>query len=201
MAHISGQRDMRMQQSSTNSSMSSSQQSSYSSNVNRASASSSSARYDDSRGQVRGEVQDGQRYYVEDNFGGRRYIDGPPQQSNDGGELELQSTPDSNLPAPALSQEPPVLKQLHTTGAPTSQPAYQTKPTTTYTPKKNNVRIVGGKLFHVEDDVEGPISIQFIGDHPNPGTRGYHVANSSYPPPGKPRDGTSAGGQQMHFIA
>jgi len=53
----------------------------------------------------------------------------------------------------------------------------------------------------VEDDVEGPISIQYIGDHPNPGTRGYHVANSSYPPPGKPRDGTSAGGQRMHFIA
>ena len=196
MAHISGQRDMRMQQSSTNSSMSSSQQSSYSSNVNRASASSSSARYEDSRGQVRGEAQDGQRYYVEDNFGGRRYIDGPPQQNNGSGELELESAPDSKA-APPLRQDPPVLKQVALTG----QPAYQTKPTTTYTPKKNNVRIVGGKLFHVEDDVEGPISIQFIGDHPNPGTRGYHVAKSSFPPTRNPREGPSARGKQMHFIA
>jgi len=196
MAHIRGESDIRMQQSSTNSSMSSSQQSSFSSNVNRSSASSSTARYDDSRSQAQGD----QRYYIEDNFGGRRYIDGPPQQNNGDRELELEPSPDS-LPAPALSQQPPAQKQVHLTGAPTSQPAYQTKPTTTYTPKKNNVRIVGGKLFHVEDDVEGPISIQFIGDHPNPGTRGYHVANSSYPPPGKPRDGTSAGGQQMHFIA
>merc|ERR1712184_221124 len=45
MAHIRGESDIRMQQSSTNSSMSSSQQSSFSSNVNRSSASSSTARY------------------------------------------------------------------------------------------------------------------------------------------------------------
>ena len=178
----------KIQQSSTNSSMSSSKQSSYSSNVQSASTSSSTARYDDPRSHVGGEEQDDQRYYVEDSFGGRRYIDGPTQQNNDDGELDLQSNPDTRA-APALTQEVPVQKQVALTG------------TATYTPKKNNVRIVGGKLFHVEDDVEGPISIQYIGDHPNPGTRGYHVANSSYPAPGKPRHGTSAGGQQMHFIA
>merc|ERR1712036_201963 len=120
MAHIRGESDIRMQQSSTNSSMSSSQQSSFSSNVNRSSASSSTARYGDSRSQAQGD----QRYYIEDNFGGRRYIDGPPQQNNGDRELELEPSPDS-LPAPALSQEPPAQKQMHLTGAPTSQPAYQ----------------------------------------------------------------------------
>ena len=196
MAHIRGDRDIRVQQSSANSSMSSSQQSSYSSNVHRASSSSATARFDDSDSHARGQAQDGQRHYVEDDFGGRRYIDGPPQQNNDGRELELQSTPDNNT-SPSHNQQP----LTQTPSGPTSQPVYQTKPTTTYTPKKNNVRIVGGKLFHVEDDVEGPISIQFIGDHPNPGSRGYHVANSTYPPPGKPRDGTGADGKRMHFIA
>jgi len=73
---ISRERDSRTHQSSTTSATSSSQQSSYSSNVNRASASSATSRYDDSRNQVRGDSQDGQRYYVEDAFGGRRYIDG-----------------------------------------------------------------------------------------------------------------------------
>ena len=196
MAHIRREGDIRTQQSSANSSMSSSQQSSYSSNVQRASSSSTTAQYDDSRSHMRGEAQDGQRYYAEDDFGGRSYIDEPPQQDNNGRELEFQSTTDNNR-SPSPYQQPAVQKQA----APTSHPAYQTKPTTTYTPKKNNVRIVGGKLFHVEDDVEGPISIQFIGDHPNPGSRGYHVANSSYPPPGKPRDGTGADGKRMHFIA
>jgi len=186
---ISRERDSRTHQSSTTSATSSSQQSSYSSNVNR-----STARYDDSRSQL--DAQDRQGYYVEDAFGGRRYIDGPPQQNNEGRELEIQSIPDSNAPS-TTSEQPPAQTQA----APTSQPAYETKPKTTYSPRKHNVRIVGGKLFHVEDDVEGPISIQYIGDHPNPGTRGYHVAKSSYPPPGKPRDGTSAGGQRMHFIA
>jgi len=186
---ISRERDSRTHQSSTTSATSSSQQSSYSSNVNR-----STARYDDSRSQL--DAQDRQGYYVEDAFGGRRYIDGPPQQNNEGRDLEIQSIPDSNAPS-THSEQPPAQKQA----APTSQPAYETKPKTTYSPRKHNVRIVGGKLFHVEDDVEGPISIQYIGDHPNPGTRGYHVAKSSYPPPGKPRDGTSAGGQRMHFIA
>merc|ERR1712020_364401 len=84
MAHIRREGAMSMQQSSTNSSMSSSQQSSsYSSNVNRASSSSTTAQYADSRGHAAsGEVQNGQRYYVEDNFGGRKYIDAPPQQAN-----------------------------------------------------------------------------------------------------------------------
>jgi len=186
---ISRERDSRTHQSSTTSATNSSQQSSYSSNVNR-----STARYDDSRSQL--DAQDRQGYYVEDAFGGRRYIDGPPQQNNEGRDLEIQSIPDSNAPS-THSEQPPAQKQA----TPTSQPAYETKPKTTYSPRKHNVRIVGGKLFHVEDDVEGPISIQYIGDHPNPGTRGYHVAKSSYPPPGKPRDGTSAGGQRMHFIA
>jgi len=188
---ISRERDSRTHQSSSTSATSSSQQSSYSSNVNR-----STARYDDSRSQVIRDAQDRQGYYVEDAFGGRRFIDGPPQQNTEGRELEIQSIPDSNAPS-TPSEQPPSQKQA----APTSQPAYETKPKTTYSPRKHNVRIVGGKLFHVEDDVEGPISIQYIGDHPNPGTRGYHVAKSSYPPPGKPRDGTSAGGQRMHFIA
>merc|ERR1712066_590170 len=105
-----------------------------------------------------------------------------------------------------MGSSPPPSQQE---SAPTSQPAFQSKPKPTYSPKKNNVRIVGGKLFHVEDDVEGPISIQFIGDHPNPGTRGYHVASSKHHwqkesfkknRVGKPRDGTSAGGQRMNFI-
>ena len=173
MAHIRREGAMSMQQSSTNSSMSSSQQSSsYSSNVNRASSSSTTAQYADSRGHAAsGEAQNGQRYYVEDNFGGRKYIDGPPQQPNEDRELQMRYTPDSGASSPPPSQQEP---------AQTSQPAFQSKPKTTYSPKKNNVRIVGGKLFHVEDDVEGPISIQFIGDHPNPGTRGYHVASSKH---------------------
>ena len=73
MAHIRREGAMSMQQSSANSSMSSSKQSSsYSSNVNRASSSSTSAQYADSRGYASGEVQNGQRHYVEDNFGGRK---------------------------------------------------------------------------------------------------------------------------------
>ena len=173
MAHIRREGAMSMQQSSATSSMSSSQQSSsYSSNVNRASSSSTTAQYADSRGHAAsGEAQNGQRYYVEDNFGGRKYIDGPPQQPNEDRELQMRYTPDSGASSPPPSQQEP---------APTSQPSFQSKPKTTYSPKKNNVRIVGGKLFHVEDDVEGPISIQFIGDHPNPGTRGYHVASSKH---------------------
>merc|ERR1711983_716039 len=104
----------------------------------------------------------------------------------------MRSTPDSGASSPPPSQQE---------SAPPTQPAFQSKPKATYSPKKNNVRIVGGKLFHVEDDVEGPISIQFIGDHPNPGTRGYHVAKSNYIPPGKPRDGLSPTGAKVHFIA
>jgi hypothetical protein len=100
---------------------------------------------------------------------------------------EIKSIPYES--APPASSPPPAAQEVP------KQPAY------TYSPKKTNVRIVGGKLFHVEDDVEGPISIQYIGDHPNPGTRGYHVAKSSYPAPGKPREGFSAGGNRMHFIA
>jgi len=48
--------------------------------------------------------------------------------------------------------------------------------------------------------VEGPISIQFIGEHPDGGNRPYRVAKSTYPPPEKPRDAVSASGQRFHFI-
>ena len=135
MAHIRREGAMSMQQSSTNSSMSSSQQSSsYSSNVNRASSSSTTAQYADSRGHAAsGEVQNGQRYYVEDNFGGRKYIDGPPQQPNEDKELQMRSTPDSGASSPPPSQQESV---------PISQPALQSKPKATYSPKKGNVRIV-----------------------------------------------------------
>merc|ERR1712203_1254467 len=75
------------------------------------------------------------------------------------------------------------------------------KPKTTYTPSKGNVRIVGGKLFHVGDDVEGPISIQFIPDQPDPGPRGYSVAQSTSKPVGKPRYATDASGHRFHYIA
>jgi len=163
-----------------NSSMSSSKSSSYSSNVNQSSSSNTAARYhvDDSKNYVRG--QDNSRYYGED---------GHQQMRGDEPDIdhELKSIPYDR--APPASSPPPAAQEVP------KQPAY------TYTPKKSNVRIVGGKLFHVEDDVEGPISIQYIGDHPNPGTRGYHVAKSSYPAPGKPREGFSAGGNRMHFIA
>merc|ERR1711981_1165600 len=75
--------------------------------------------------------------------------------------------------------EMPANGQPPTQGTPPSQPTYQTKPT--YSPRKGNVRIVGGKLFHVEDDAEGPIPIQYIADHPDLGPRGYVVAKSTHP--------------------
>jgi len=180
MAHHSIARDSMIQKSNVNSSMSSSESSSYSSNVNRSSSSNTAARYhvDDSRKYVRG--QDDSNLYVED---------GNQQMRGDESDLdrEIKSIPYDS--APPASSTPPAAQEVP------KQPAY------TYSPKKTNVRIVGGKLFHVEDDVEGPISIQYIGDHPNPGTRGYHVAKSSYPAPGKPREGFSADGKRMHFIA
>ena len=178
MAHHSSAREVMMQKSNANSYMNSAQSSSYGANVNRASSSSTNA----------------QTFYGADES--RNYGRGGDEQQLrredvNGRELEMKPIPDDSA-SPANGQPP-------AQAAPPSQPTYQTKPT--YTPRKNNVRIVGGKLFHVEDDVEGPISIQYIPDHPDPGPRGYHVAKSTYPPVGKPRTATTAGGQVMHYIA
>ena len=180
-----------MQTSNSSSSMqsSSSESKSFSSSVNRSSTTASNSRYnmEDSRNITRG--VDDSRHYVED---GRQ----PYYEDEQGRNLEIESIPDERaLPPPT---QPPAQQQ-----APPPSQAGPSQPArgTSFAPKKNNVRIVGGKLFHVEDDVEGPISIQFIGDHPNPGTRGYHVAKSNYIPPGKPRDGLSPTGAKVHFIA
>merc|ERR1712080_759007 len=118
--------------------------------VNRSSTTASNSRYnmEDSRNITRG--VDDSRHYVED---GRQ----PYYEDEQGRNLEIESLPDERALPPPTQAGP-------------SQPVRGSS----FAPKKNNVRIVGGKLFHVEDDVEGPISIQFIGDHPNPGTRGYH---------------------------
>jgi len=178
-----------MQTSNSSSATRSSESSSYSSSVNRSTTSASNARYnmEDSRNISRG--GDDSRYYVEDGYQ-------PRYGDENGRNLEIESLPDERALAPPA--QPPAQER--------AQPPPQAGPSqperrATFSPKKNNVRIVGGKLFHVEDDVEGPISIQFIGDHPNPGTRGYHVAKSNYIPPGKPRDGLSPTGAKVHFIA
>ena len=178
---------MKGMHTNANSSMvASSQQSSssYSSNINKASSSSSTtARYnvDDSRNYARGE--DSSRYYGEE---GHQQRQGDEMDRD----LEIQSIPDNSY-SPA-SEQPPAQ-------AAPRQLTQQTKPASTS--RKGNVRIVGGKLFHVPDDVEGPISIQYIGDHPDLGPRGYHVASSTSLPVGKPRHGTAADGTRMHFIA
>ena len=95
-------------------------------------------------------------------------------------------------------ESPPPPQQQQQQPVPIERAPAPAKPKSSF--KKNNVRIVGGKLFHVADDVEGPISIQFIGEHPDGGNRPYHVAKSTYPPPEKPRNAVSAGGQRFHFI-
>jgi len=167
---------MKGMHTNANSSMvASSQQSSssYSSNINKASSSSSTtARYNVDDSRNYARGEDSSRYYEIER------------------DLEMQAIPD-NAYSPA-SEQPPAQ-------AAPRQLTQQTKPTSTS--RKGNVRIVGGKLFHVPDDVEGPISIQYIGDHPDLGPRGYHVASSTSLPVGKPRHGTAADGTRMHFIA
>lgn len=170
-----------IQRQQMNSSMMSSESSSYSSNINRSASSTTAvtSNFDGSRNYVRGD--EGSRYYPEEGNQDRRGIDIDV-------EPEMKSIPYDG--APPGASPPPAAQEVQ------KQPSHQPK-----IAKQGKVRIVGGKLFHVEDDVEGPISIQYIGDHPNPGTRGYHVAKSSYPPPGKPREGFTADGKRMHFIA
>jgi len=143
---------------------------------------------------------------VMDNFGGVRYA---PAQQQQQPPVQYQQQPQyQQLPPPPQQQGPPQGYRQESPPPPQQQqqpvpierapaPA-AAKPKTSF--KKNNVRIVGGKLFHVADDVEGPISIQFIGEHPDGGNRPYHVAKSTYPPPEKPRNAVSAGGQRFHFI-
>ena len=187
-----------------NSHMSSSESASYSSNINKSSSSSTTASYNVDGSRNYGRNIDESGHYVMDDHqhrqgvrgtdeSGRYIMDEPQQRQGNGLERELEAKPIPDHRALPESSQPPPAQ------AAPSQPTYQTKPA--YTPKKGNVRIVGGKLFHVEDDVEGPISIQYIGDHPDQGARGYHVAKSSYPPVGKPRNGMGADGKRMHFIA
>merc|ERR1712111_133256 len=131
---------------------------------------------------------------VMDNFGGVRYAPQPPVQYQQQPQYQQLPPPQQGPPQGYREASPPPPQQEQ----PVPIQRAPAKPKTSY--KKNNVRIVGGKLFHVADDVEGPISIQFIGEHPDGGNRPYHVAKSTYPPPEKPRDAASAGGQRFHFI-
>jgi len=137
---------------------------------------------------------------VMDNFGGVRYAAEPPVQYQPQQQPQYQQLPppqQQGTPQGYRQESPPPQQQpVPIERAPPAPAA--AKPKTSF--KKNNVRIVGGKLFHVADDVEGPLSIQFIGEHPDGGNRPYHVAKSTYPPPEKPRNATSAGGQRFHFI-
>ena len=192
MAQYSSDNRNMMQTSNSSSSMTSQESKSYSSSVNRSSTTATNSRYNMEDSRNYGRAVDDSRYYVED---GRQPRYGDEQGRN----LEIESLPDERALPPPTQSPIPIQQQ-----SPPPSQAGQSQPPArraTFSPKKNNVRIVGGKLFHVEDDVEGPISIQFIGDHPNPGTRGYHVAKSNYIPPGKPRDGLSPTGAKVHFIA
>jgi len=178
------QRERRLQErAAQQSSYNASQTSSYSSNINRESSTSAQYNSEDSRNFARDE-----RRYIGDNGYQQR------QAEDIDRERELNYSPPQDRATPPSN--PP-----QSQAAPPSQPTYQTKPKTTYSPSKGNVRIVGGKLFHVGDDVEGPISIQFIPDHPDPGPRGYSVAQSTSLPVGKPRYATDASGHRFHYIA
>jgi len=178
------QRERRMQERAAQQSYNASHQtSSYSSNINRESATSAQYSNEDSRNYARDERRyQGDNGYQHD----REPITTDPEELS-WSPPQDRATPPSN---PPQSQ-----------AAPPSQPTYQTKPRSTWTPSKGNVRIVGGKLFHVGDDVEGPVSIQFIPDHPDPGPRGYSVAQSTSLPVGKPRYATDASGHRFHYIA
>lgn len=140
---------------------------------------------------------------VMDNFGGVRY---PTQGQQPPVQYQQQQLPPPQQQGPPQGYNnghnagPPQQVQQQPQAIPIQKdaPAPAAKPKTSF--KQNKVRIVGGKLLHVADDVEGPISIQFIGEHPDGGNRPYHVAKSTYPPPEKPRNAVSAGGQRFHFI-
>merc|ERR1712168_1712365 len=140
------------------------------------------------------------------NFGGVRYAPQPPVQYQQQSQQYQQLPPPQQGPPQGYREASPPPAQLQQQRQPQQPVAIQRAPEPAPVPakpknsfKKNNVRIVGVKLFHVADDVEGPISIQFIGEHPD-GGKPYHVAKSTYPPPEKPRDAVSAGGQRFHFI-
>ena len=126
-----------MQTSNSSSSMqsSSSESKSFSSSVNRSSTTASNSRYnmEDSRNITRG--VDDSRHYVED---GRQ----PYYEDEQGRNLEIESLPDERaLPPPT---QPPAQQQ-----APPPSQAGPSQPArgTSFAPKKNNVRIVGGKLL------------------------------------------------------
>jgi len=172
------QRERRMQERAANASYNASQTSSYSSNVNRESSTSAQYTNEDSRHFAR----DDGRYAGENGYQQR-------QQYGTDRERELNYSPPQDRATPPSSHPQPQT-------APPSQPS---KPSNFS--KQGKVRIVGGKLFHVGDEVEGPISIQFIPDHPDPGPRGYSVAQSTSLPVGKPRYATDASGHRFHYIA
>ena len=175
------QRERRMQERAANASYNASQTSSYSSNVQRESSTSAQYNNEDSRHFAR----DDRRYLGENGYQQR-------QQDDIDRDRELNYSPPQDRATPPSSHP-------QSQAAPPSQPAYQPKPSNIS--KQGKVRIVGGKLFHVGDEVEGPISIQFIPDHPDPGPRGYSVAQSTSLPVGKPRYATDASGHRFHYIA
>merc|ERR1711942_543965 len=108
---------------------------------------------------------------VMDNFGGVRYAPQPPVQYQQQQPQYQQLPPPQQGPPQGYREASPPPPQQQVQRQPQELPIQRApqpapaKPKTSF--KKNNVRIVGGKLFHVADDVEGPISIQFIGEHPD----------------------------------
>jgi len=184
------QRERRMQERAAQQSYNASHQtSSYSSNINRESSASAQYSNEDSRNYARDE----RRYQGDNGY--------EPRRVDEFGREPITTDPEELSWSPPQDRATPPSNPPQSQAAPPSQPTYQTKPRSTWTPSKGNVRIVGGKLFHVGDDVEGPVSIQFIPDHPDPGPRGYSVAQSTSLPVGKPRYATDASGHRFHYIA
>merc|ERR1712018_407045 len=120
-------RQERIQQSRMNSSMMSSESSSYSSNINRSASSTTAvtSNFDDSRNYVRGD--DGSRYYPQD-------INQQRRENDIDVEPEMKPIPYDG--ASSGASPPPAAQEVQ------KQPNYQ--PKSSSTPKKSNVRIVGG---------------------------------------------------------